>query len=135
MKYLPALVIVFIALVSIVLLAIAIEAHSKSQQALFSRMNEAKIISSSGETGATGFITLSIASGDSQAVIAVLDNDIDHDGNYDGITDPLAVLGLILGMLSIVFVLRPLIGGRLLLILCDPPKLSSIWPLVLERPG
>ena len=57
-----------------------------------------------------------------------IDNDADNDGTDDGIADPLTGLEVVL--LSV-----PLVGGGLLLALCEPLRLSPVWALILERPG
>ena len=57
-----------------------------------------------------------------------IDNDTDDDGTDDGVADALVGFGVVL--LSI-----PLVGGGLLLALCEPAKLFSVWCQVLERPG
>jgi hypothetical protein len=57
-----------------------------------------------------------------------LDNDADNDGDNDGLVDP--IISLVLASLWV-----PLVESRLLIILCEPAKLSSVWCPVLERPG
>jgi hypothetical protein len=67
--------------------------------------------------------------------IAVLDNDLDNDGNYDAIADPLAMLALGSAALVVAVGVVTLVGIKLLLILCEAPKLFPIWPQVSEHPG
>ena len=68
--------------------------------------------------------------------ISVLDNDMDNDGHPDGTADPLAMLSPdLVAVVGVVLLLGPLVGGRLLLVLCEPSRLFSVWGLVLERPG
>jgi hypothetical protein len=57
-----------------------------------------------------------------------LDNDLDNDGNYDGVADPSM-------MISMVPLLVVLSGGRLLLSFYGLLKLSTAYCPALERPG
>ncbi len=57
-----------------------------------------------------------------------LDNDADKDGDKDGLVNP--IISLVLASLWV-----PLVESRLLIILCKPAKLSSVWCPALERPG
>jgi hypothetical protein len=69
-------------------------------------------------------------------VEAVLSNDQDHDGNYDGMADPLLVLVTSLVLLGGFLVLVVPLVGRPLLRLCESPALiGSDYRTTLERPG
>ena len=135
MKYLLAVIVASLALLSLVLLGIALEKQSQLQQSSPYLKSETPSIGSSDNDRLPSLLVPLAAAANTRSEIALLDNDQDHDGNYDSITDPLAVIGLVLVVLSMRFVLRPLVSGNLLLSFCEPPKLSSIWSLVLERPG
>lgn len=65
-----------------------------------------------------------------------MSNDQDHDGNYDGIVDPLVVLGASIVLLGDFLVLLVPLVGRSLLRLCESSVLiGSGYYLILERPG
>ena len=77
-----------------------------------------------------------IGADDFRSEISVLDNDMDNDGYPDGTANPLAMLGLdLVAVVGVVLPLAPLVGGRLLLVVDEPPRVFSVWGLVLERPG
>jgi hypothetical protein len=59
---------------------------------------------------------------------AELDNDLDNDGNPDGVAVPLVGLGL--GLLVL-----PSVGGSFLLSLYKLPMVGCDYCLSLERPG
>jgi hypothetical protein len=87
------------------------------------------------ESGAVGSTSRSVLE-TVGSVRATLSHDQDHDGNYDGIADPLVVLCCALGVLWGYSVLLVPLVGRLLLRLCEPPILvGSDHHLALERPG
>jgi hypothetical protein len=137
MKYIAALTIIFLALVSsAVLLSVADKTQGQPQQlSLYYTTSKAQSISGSSGSVLPSTSALLETTGDFGSVRATLDNDLDNDSNHDGIADLLAALGSILVVLSIGLLLRPLIGSKLLLVLREPPKLSSVWPPVLEQPG
>jgi hypothetical protein len=53
---------------------------------------------------------------------------LDDDADHDGLVAPL--ISLVLAFLWV-----PLVDSRLLIFLCKPAKLSSVWCPGLERPG
>ena len=146
MKYALALVIAIVVLggVGVLLFAGAQGGWRELQQTSLYQGTEASTFYNTSESALPGFLALLTSEDNSRSKmyiagndqdIDVLGNDQDHDGNYDSIADPLTALGLILAISSIGFLLRPLGDDRLLLALCEPPKLSSVWLPVLERPG
>ena len=74
-----------------------------------------------------GMTTSQLASG--KPVRGQLDNDLDSDGHPDGMANPLVGLGL-------VFLLIPSVGGSLFLLsLYKLPMVGCDYCLTLERPG
>jgi hypothetical protein len=144
MKYIPALTVSFIALAGVVIVplfgsaAVAGQDWRQPQQTTSSpyMVSEAWAVYESVQSALQSSSPTTLATaGRSQSNVGVLDNDVDNNSNRDDMTIPLAVLSLVLAVLSMVFILRALAGERLLLALCAPSKLFSVWFLVPERPG
>ena len=127
---------VLLASLSVLLFAVG-EAHD-SKEAKPSRQDAASEAISTGvtESGALGSTSWSVLETGGSAR-ATLSYDQDHDGNYDGMADPLVVLccALVVALGARFGLVVPLVG-RLLLRLCEPPILvGSDYHLALERPG
>lgn len=137
LKLILALLVLFVVLTgSVVLLFIADENWMQTGQSspyIMSVAHESTYADS--ESSLPSSLLPLAASGHSHSEITVLDNDQDHDGNYDGMADPLAMLGLSSIAFYMPFVLGAPIAGRLLLASCEPPILvSSDYYLALEQP-
>jgi hypothetical protein len=130
-------VVTLILLVGIAVLLFAMEEARNSKAPKPSREDTASEAISTGvtESGAIGSSLSSIPE-TPIPVTASLSNDQDHDGNYDGIADPLIVLcALIIASCGYVVLPIPSMGG-LLLKLCDPPILvDSDYHPAIEHPG
>jgi hypothetical protein len=138
LKHILALLVLFVVLTgSVVLLFIADENQMQTgQSSPYITSVVHKSIYGTSESSLSSSLLPLTASGHSQSEIAVLDNDQDHDGNYDGMADPLAALGsAFLVAFCMPFILGPSVGSRLLLVFCEPPILvSSDYYLALEQP-
>lgn len=126
--YLLALAVTLLALVGLlyVLLFTAKAASPQPQQTL--QRTQALSFYCTSADALSGFTTLPAATTNSESDKAVLDNDRDNDGNLDGLSDPLIEL-------EVLSVLAVLVSGRLLLAFYNLAKPSSVWQLLLERPG
>lgn len=136
MRYILALTIASVALggVGVLLFAVAERGRGQPQQN-FLFYTETLAFYSTARSALSDSWTPLRSETNVQSEKAVLDNDQDHEGNYDGTTNPLAALAVTFAVLSMAFVLRALVGGRFLLAFCQIANLSSLWLQVLEHPG
>jgi hypothetical protein len=118
----------------VALLFFIVEGLGEPLKPLSYTASEAQAISSSGD-GLPNFLGPLAAANDSRVAVSVLDNDQDHDGNYDGLADPLVGLAWGQAVLVTVVGVLALIDGRLFVVLCEGSKLSSIFTPVLKPPG
>lgn len=121
--------------VGVLLFAVNDGGWEQPQQTSLYQGAEAPSFYNTSESALTSFLASLAVENNSRSDIDLANNDQDHDGNYDGIADPLAGLAIGSAVLVIVLGLVALVGVKLLLNLCEPPTLSSIWPQILERPG
>ena len=136
---LAALLVAFAALGCVVaLLFIAVEGLKQPKQPFtpLSYLSSKAQSTSTSSDGSPGLLLSPLAANNSGVVVSVLDNDQDHDGNYDNMADSLVALGFLLAAVgSIGLGFRPSVGGRLVWACCETPKLRSVFVALRERPG
>jgi hypothetical protein len=137
MRYISTLSVAFLVLVGLFVLLLTAAQRSWEQPQQSPLYTDTQVLTFYGTSSSAlpSFLASLRSGANERSEKAVLDNDQDHDGNYDGINDPLVALGLVLVVLSMGFVVHALASGRLLLVFCEQPKLSSIWSQALQRPG
>lgn len=135
-RWVVSSVVVLVVIGGIFLFAIG-QAHSQTLEA-----SQAPIASKTmyvAGSNASGLVTPSVLLGSIGSLgsdEAVLDNDMDHDGNPDGMVDPLVVLAAMVTVVGYYFALLVPLVGRLLPAPCGPLLLvSSECYLPLARPG
>jgi hypothetical protein len=67
--------------------------------------------------------------------VSTIDNDLDNDGNFDGVAAPLAVSVLFVALPIIVLGLLSFWDNWLLLALCEVARLSSVSFPIPKHPG
>ena len=137
MRYISTLSVAFLVLVGlfVLLLTAAERSWEQPQQISLYTGTQVLIFYDTSSSALPGFLSSLRSGANERSEKAVVDNDQDHDGNYDGLSDSLVALGLVLVVLSTGFIVHAFTSGRLLIVFCEQQKLSSIWPQALKRPG